>query len=173
MYAVCEEFQSGFSLAVRSICQLVRQLTWKALCSLLEYTSHCVCPVVRREMESPNCFTEVRTPFAVASWLGTLWCLFCGFWCFPGKTKGNKTWKRNVELNVCTCAVTTLFPIFSNKGGSRFFRICRNQNWPLSKVFSKAHLSPHCIILHVLFKICLNQRIFTQYYLFGLSGTLL
>ncbi len=36
----------------------------------------------------------------------------------------------------------------SISGNSRCVQMCLNQNWPLSKLFSKPHLNPCCVILH-------------------------
>ena len=40
----------------------------------------------------------------------------------------------------------------SNTGGSRFIRMCKNQNWPSSKVFPKPHLHPYilCYFAYIL-----------------------
>ena len=58
---------------------------------------------------------------------------------------------KNLEWISCGCDGR----ILTNTGGSRFFRIWLNRNWPLPKVLSKLHLNLCCIsYLHDKFKIC-------------------
>ena len=54
--------------------------------------------------------------------------------------------------------------------GYRWVQLNPVQNWSVSQVFLKPLLNPCCVILHT-YIIKNGRRIFTQFYLFGLSRT--